>query len=96
MYEWMEIIQVRAMGIMHKVIIEELVRFYSNGETVNGLEKVKIYKNASYNTDVCICLHWKTEQVMQSGSRLGIEFIQILKEHGMVAHNVWECALPVK
>lgn len=85
--KWVEIVKLRSVGNGP----EPLKTFFSevsrNGQS--GLAEMRIYRNAGWETDWALLLHWDSEKLQEDGSVLGIRLSQALKEFGPVDHSVW-------
>jgi hypothetical protein len=54
-----------------------------------GLIETRLYRHATWETDLALHLHWESEKPQKDGSTLGIRLSQALKEFGPVDHSVW-------
>lgn len=86
---WLEVIQIRMTE-------HELRRWNSMFEQLfdqirekERCRKVKVFKRALLETDVCLHLYHDSENVEANGSQLGLHIAAALKAFGMVNHTVW-------
>ncbi len=54
-----------------------------------GLVGMRMYHNASYQTDLALSLTWDTNALRHEGSRAGLAISEALKTFGLVEHSIW-------
>lgn len=56
-----------------------------------GLERVEVYVNTSYSSDIAMLLQWETETGGYGihGSSVGLKTVETLKDIGFTSHSVW-------
>ncbi len=86
---WIEIITLRSNKNNHESLIQELLKPVEEGSAKDGLRAVKVYRNAWIDSDMSIHLHWRSTEAKQQGSILGVAFVKILEEFGLVNHSAW-------
>ena len=87
--KWIEVIHLRSAEKDSGPLKRFLEQF---GEAIRkdpGPQKIRLFKRAHLETDVCLQLHHETEQMKLQGSRLGIYLAKEIKRFGMVHHTVW-------
>lgn len=82
---WMEFIKVQTMRAN---VIEILLDFAAECEKCNGLVDAKVFNHSSVE-DCSICLCWNTTAAQQSGSTIGMQMSNTLRDYGLVDHSVW-------
>ena len=86
---WIEIITIRSPNNIYDSLVYELLKPAAKSDEGNNLISMKIYRNAWFNTDLSIHLHWKSTRNEQGGSAVGLRLAQTLKEFGLVNHSAW-------
>ena len=82
---WMEFIKVQTTRAN---VIEILFDFVAECKKCHGLLEAKVFNHSSFE-DCSICLSWNTNDVRKSGSTIGLQMSNTLRNFGLVDHSVW-------
>ncbi|MGD0232521.1 MAG: hypothetical protein ABSC19_19580 [Syntrophorhabdales bacterium] len=85
----MEIIRLRTTQAHVHNVADMLLDTAERATGEDGLLQVRMYKSASYQTDMALCLTWDTSPPRQQGSRTGLSISEALKTFGLVEHSIW-------
>ena len=55
----------------------------------DGLVRVHMYDNASFQTDLALSLTWDTNSPDHRGSRAALSISDTLRNFGLVEHSIW-------
>jgi hypothetical protein len=91
--KWVEIISLRCSGNIDPRFIDELLKGLSGSDsptdTPTHLVDIKVYQHSVVETDLSICIHWKSESGSYNKSPLGMRISSALKPLGLLNHSVW-------
>lgn len=89
---WLEVIHVRAADRERKRLPAILVQLIDEVREKKSCRKVKLFRRALLNTDVCLHLYHDSENLQDTGSPIGVHLAAALKPFGMVNHTVWKAS----
>ncbi len=94
--KWLEIIELRSFN-MERALLE--LDISNLVDEICQKEKplfIKIFSRQTIETDFSIHLYFDSELTDGNGSTLGLHLASILKEYGLVNHNIWveRCCYP--
>jgi hypothetical protein len=86
---WVEMIRLRttlgriedATSLLHTAVLQ------ATGE--KKLLQSRIYRSASFRTDLALNLVWDSDSLREEGSTAGLSIAGALKDLGLVDHSVW-------
>jgi hypothetical protein len=87
--KWIEFIKVQTSIDQDQLFEQDLKNLIKSIPRKNGLDKVIVVRHGSIVDDYALFLFWKTRDVDQAGSGIGLNVAQILKKYGLVNHSVW-------
>ena len=87
--KWIEFIKVQTSIDQDQLFEQDLKNLIKSIPRKNGLDKVIVVRHGSIVGDYALFLFWKTRDVDQTGSGIGLNVAQILKKYGLVNHSVW-------
>ncbi len=86
---WLEVIHVRVadqeLGRLMPIFRQLIDEIREN----ESCRKVKLFRRALLDTDVCLHLYHDSENSQDPGSPLGLHLAAALKPFGLVNHTVW-------
>jgi hypothetical protein len=82
----LEIIHLRLAGNTPASLINDIRRSVFTG---NEKDKVRLYFNATLQTDLSFHIHLKNNVSIVHRSDLGVRLAAALREYGMVQHTMW-------
>jgi len=86
---WIEEIKLRAAMNKKGDALHYLAKAARSMENVKGLTKTKILTHAFLVNDFSFQLVWDTETPEEPGSEEGLKLRTVLKQFGLVSHDVW-------
>ncbi len=86
--KWLEVIKLRSAGRTGE-LPEEFWGPIAEADQYRGLVEMRSYRHAALDTDLSLHLHWESDRPEPSGSALGHQLEQALKEFGLTDHSVW-------
>jgi hypothetical protein len=87
--EWLEIIEVRAMGSNREILKSQLRDLINDLKKETELRSVKIYRQVMLETDFSIHLFHDSGKIESGCSSICSQLISSLKDFGFVNHTVW-------
>ncbi len=87
--KWIEIINLRSAGASRESIGQQVPRVVTELDRDNNLMSVKVYCQATIDTDMSIHLLFEATRPEVQPSALGQRLASALKEFGLVNHSVW-------
>lgn len=93
MNQFLEIIELRTTGQKRKKLERTLEELLAEFHTTAENEDIHIYNGLAVRSDYCVHLHVPSDKTNSKGSPLGLRMVSILKEFGLVHHNIW-CEMP--
>jgi len=87
--EWLEIIEIRAMGKNQGKLNSQLQDLINELRKEAGLKSVKIYRQVMLDTDFNIHLFHDSEKPETGCSAICSRLVSSLKDFGFVNHTVW-------
>lgn len=85
----MEMIRLRTTQGHLKHAADLLLEAARHVTGADGLVRVHMYDNISFQTDLALSLTWDTNSPEQRGSRAALSISDTLKNFGLVEHSIW-------
>ena len=91
-----EIIQLRASGVTEADQASAMVReihqqpWHPCRYDREHPDSWKILRNSVCETDLCLHLHWKSEEHFLKPSTFGLRLARALEEYGIINHSIWQ------
>lgn len=82
---WLEVVELRAVD-GNIGIISHLINYLLNEN--QKINSAKIYVSARVDSDWSIHIQNQSEEINPRGSEFGLHLVEILKEFGLVNHNI--------
>lgn len=89
MNQYLEIIELRTTGQNREELERTLKKLMDRLNADPEHEQLQVYNSVVVESDFCIHLHALSENPNRKGSPLGLRIASILKEYGLVHHNIW-------
>lgn len=86
--KWLEIIELRTGNTKNQNLQKAFSQLIQELKQEIDLSKVKIYNNCSLDSDYSVLLFHEKSQPNIAGSVIGIQISALLKDFGLVNHNV--------
>lgn len=86
---WLEVIHVRISEPDPERLIPLFTQLLDEIREKERCRKVKLYRRAHLETDICLHLYHDSENIQDGGSTVGLRLAAALKTCGMVNHTVW-------
>jgi len=87
--KWIEIIALRsATDVLARLDTKSLLSINDNYQAAD-LDKIKVYRHCTMDTDLSVHLYWDSDKVDPTGSSLAQHLKQLLKENGLINHSIW-------
>ena len=93
MNRYLEIIELRTSGQNREKLESVLEKLLAGLNSDAEQEQIQVYNSRVIESDFCIHLHVLSENSNNKGSPLGLRIVAIIKEYGLVHHNIW-CEMP--
>lgn len=87
--KWIEIINLRSAGTPRESIEQKLPRSVSEVKLGKNLAAIRVYRNATLETDLSVHLLFESPRSETRPSALGQQLGSLLKEFGLVNHTIW-------
>ncbi|MEA1966953.1 MAG: hypothetical protein U9N77_01850 [Thermodesulfobacteriota bacterium] len=93
---FIEIIQLRASGIAEAEQANAMVKTmdmeykYKSQHDKEQPDSCKILKNAVFETDISLHIHWKKEKLSFKPSIFGLCIATALEQYGIINHSIWQ------
>ncbi len=87
--KWLEIIEFRTIDNGDWIDALDLERQIADLRREQRPINVKVFRHGTVETDFSLHLHCDSNEPEIHGSMLGIKLVSILKDFGMVNHNIW-------
>lgn len=84
-----EVIQLRASGISERHQAMSVCRKILQSNTAEQPNHIRLLKNASLGTDLCVCIRWDKPVPWERESRLGLQIQKGLSGFGIINHSLW-------
>ena len=95
MYQYLETIELRTTGQNREKLERTLEKLIAGLNANSEQEHMQVYNSLVIESDFCIHLHVLPENSNSKSSPLGLRIVSILKEYGLVHHNIW-CEMPFR
>ena len=89
MNQYLEIIELRTSGQNQKKLERTLEKLIAGLNPNSEQEYLRVYNSLVIESDFCIHLQVQSENSISEGSPLGLRIVSILKEYGLIHHNIW-------
>ena len=86
---WLEVIHVRVTDQEYDRLIPIFMQLLDEIREKENCRKVKLFRRAQIETDVCLYLYHDSQNADDAGSPVGLSIADALKPFGMVHHAVW-------
>ena len=86
---WHEVIHLRVIDQEYDRLIPIFTQLLEEIREKESCLKVKLFKRAQIETDVCLQLLHESNNTEVAGSPVGLRLTEALKPFGMVNHTVW-------
>jgi len=86
---WLEVIHLRVTEQERERLRPMLLQLIDEIRKKEECRKVKLFRRARIETDVCLHLYHDSKESQADGSQVGLRLIAALKPFGMVNHTVW-------
>lgn len=86
---WHEVIHLRVIDQEYDRLLPIFTQLLEEIQEKERCLKVKLFKRAQIETDVCLYLLHESNNVEVVGSAVGLRLVEALKPFGMVNHTVW-------
>jgi hypothetical protein len=86
---WHEVIHLRVIDQEYERLIPIFTQLLEEIREKENCLKVKLFKRAQIETDVCFHLLHESDNAEDTGSAVGLRLADALKQFGMVNHTVW-------
>jgi len=87
--KWLEIIQLRSSTMNRGSLEQLLATWISEDAKYDAAQTIKVFKHATVETDYSIHIEYDTDKSICDASELGVKMTTVLKEFGLVNHNIW-------
>ena len=84
-----EVIQLRASGASERRQAMSVCRQILQSNTGEQPNYIRLLKNASLGTDLCVCIRWDKPVPWERESRLGLQIQKGLSGFGIINHSLW-------
>jgi hypothetical protein len=85
----LEIIELRYISAKHEVIYDALTNMLKSSNASPEPGEIRIYGNASFDTDLAVHIFHDRTKLLDGGSPLGFHLVSFLQHFGLVNHSVW-------
>ena len=86
---WLEVIHLRVAMQEQDRLLPMLRQLIDEISEKEHCHKVRLFKRALIETDVCLHLYHDSDKELVDGSPVGLRLTAALKPFGMVNHTVW-------
>ena len=84
-----EVIQLRASGPSERRQAISVCRQIFRSNTSEQPSHIRLMKNISLETDLCVCIRWDKPVPWERESRLGLQIQKGLSGFGIINHSLW-------
>lgn len=86
---WLEVIHLRVTDQDYERLMVTFTQLLDEIRKKESCQKVKLFRRAQLETDVCLHLYHDSHDPGDGGSPVGLRLADALKPLGMVHHTVW-------
>ncbi len=86
---WLEVIHLRVTDQDYERLMVTFTQLLDEIRQKESCRKVKLFRRAQLETDVCLHLYHDSHDPGDGGSPVGLHLVDALKPLGMVHHTVW-------
>ena len=87
--KWIEIITLRSAGTSREFIEQKIPRTVTDEDRGENLAAIRMYRNATLDTDLSVHLLFASPRPEAAPSILGQRLASALKAFGLVNHSMW-------
>lgn len=86
---WLEVIHIRVAEPELDRLLPIFTQLLDEIRGKESCRKVKLFKRALLETDICLHLYHDSAKIQDTGSAIGLHLAAAVKPFGMVNHTVW-------
>ena len=87
--KWIEVIELRSVNSNRELLELHLRTLLAAIEKATQQQAIRSYRRVMIDNDFSIHLFHESTKVENKGSQLGLRLASVLKEFGLVNHNIW-------
>jgi len=87
--KWLEIIEIRSASTNRELLESHLHRLMNEINRRAKKQTIKVYSQATIDTDFSIHLFHDSKTVEKNGSQLYFHLVSTLKEFGLINQSIW-------